>query len=178
MRRFRGLFTSLGLTVVTLAVVAPPAANAQGAIGAFGDWAAFRDGGGNPRCYIVSPPASTKASASNIRRGAAALSIGLWPDRKIDGQVYAEVGFPIDAGAAATLKVGSRSFTLLPEGEAAWAENAGADETIITALRRGNTAEVTTTSRRGTRVTDRYSLKGFSAALDAARSACRGKSNG
>jgi len=155
-----------------------PAAAAPKAIGAYGDWGAFREEGSAPRCYIVSPPASTRTSAGgSIRRGAAALSVGIWPDRGIDGQVYVETGFPIDAGAPVTLKAGSRSFTLLPQGESAWAENAGADAAIITALRGGSAVEVVATSRRGTQVTDRYSLKGFSAALDAARSACRGKSS-
>jgi len=164
---------ALGLTACAL-LMAAPTATAKEAIGAYGDWAAFRDEA-EGKCYIVSPPSQTRASARNIRRGAAALSVGVWPGKKIDGQVYAEVGFNMDAGKPVTLKVGSRSFTLLPDGESAWAENGGADETIVGALRRGSTAEVSSTSTRGTQVTDRYSLKGFSAALDAARRACSGK---
>lgn len=175
MRRSHLTSVSAGLAAVSLAVAAPAAA-APKAVGTFGDWAAFRDESGAVRCYIVSPPASTQTSSGSIRRGPAALSIGMWPGRGINGQIHVETGFPIDAGATSALRVGGHSFPLLPEGQSAWAENAAADEAIIAAMRRGSSAEVVTTSRRGTKVTDRYSLKGFSAALEAARTACRGGS--
>jgi len=166
----------LALAVGMLAL-ATPAAGAREALGAFGDWAAFRDPGNDHKCYVVTAPNQTRASAQNIKRGQAALSIGIWPGRS-GAQVHAATGFGIDPSKPVILKIGSRSFTLLPEGESAWAENAAADEAIISALRGGTTAEVTGTSARGTQVTDRYSLKGISAALDAARSACSGKNAG
>ncbi|HLU91051.1 MAG TPA: invasion associated locus B family protein [Pedomonas sp.] len=171
------LRTALIALAMGMMVLATPAADARETLGAFGDWAAFRDPGNDSKCYAVTAPNQTRASAQNIRRGQAALSVGIWPGRP-GAQVYTAVGFNIDPTKPVTLKIGSRSFTLLPDGESAWAENAAADEAIINALRQGIVAEVTSTSTRGTQITDRYSLKGISAAIDAARSACSGKNAG
>lgn len=171
------LRTALIALAVGMMVLATPAADARETLGAFGDWAAFRDTGDNRTCYAVTAPNQTRSSTQNLRRGQASLSVGYWPGRS-GPQIHATTGFRIDPTRPVTLKVGSRTFTLLPEGESAWGENAAADEAIINALRQGTTAEVTSTSARGTQVTDRYSLKGVSAALDAARSACSGKNAG
>ncbi|HEY4545038.1 MAG TPA: invasion associated locus B family protein [Pedomonas sp.] len=171
------LRTALIALAMGMMVLATPAADARETLGAFGDWAAFRDPGNDTRCYAVTGPNQTRASTQNVRRGQASLSVGFWPGRS-GPQLHAATGFGIDPSKPVTLKIGSRSFTLLPEGESAWAENAAADEAIIKALRQGTTAEVTSTSTRGTQITDRYSLKGISAALDAARSACSGKNAG
>lgn len=171
------LRTALIALAMGMMVLATPAADAREALGAFGDWAAFKDPGNDRKCYAVTAPNQTRASAQNVRRGQASLSVGYWPGRS-GPQIHAATGFGIDPGKPVTLKIGSRSFTLLPEGESAWAENAAADEAIISALRKGTTAEVTGTSTRGTQITDRYSLKGLSAALDAAQSACSGKNAG
>lgn len=169
--------TALLALAVGMLALATPAAGARETLGAFGDWAAFREPDNDRKCYVVTAPNQTRASAQNIKRGQAALSIGIWPGRNT-AQVHAATGFGINPAKPVTLKIGSRSFTLLPEGESAWAENASADEAIIDALRKGTVAEVTSISQRGTQVTDRYSLKGISAALDAARSACSGKNAG
>lgn len=153
-------------------------ADARTIIGTFGDWAAIRQDGPEPMCYIIAEPERTRSTVSNMRRGAASLSVGLWPNRGSGEQLQATFGFDVNGQRDVTLAVGSRTFKLVPEGEVAWASDSSSDKAIVSALRRNSTVEATSVSQRGTKVTDRYSLQGFTAALDAMRSSCVVKSGG
>ena len=71
------------------------------------------------------------------------------------------------------MSIGESTFKLFTTKEWAFAENAKLDERLITAMKRGSTLTVKGVSSRGTKTTDIYSLKGFTAAYKAINKACR-----
>jgi len=54
----------------------------------------------------------------------------------------------------------------------AWARDTETDKAMVKAMMRGSTMIVKGTSWRGTKTTDTYSLKGFTAAYKESRTAC------
>jgi hypothetical protein len=73
-----------------------------------------------------------------------------------------------------TLDVGGTQFTLFTEGEWAWPASPEEDARIVTALQAGSQAVLTGVSGRGTQTQDTFSLLGFTAAVEEARSRCAG----
>lgn len=165
------------LVAAALALAAPaPSAQAQQLerIEKHTDWSVFAKTRGAGRyCYAATTPTKTTASRPNISRDKAFLMVAMFPDKKVVNEVSVRVGFPIDPNQKATLKVGSDTFEMFSDGEDAWSESSAVDKRVVEAFRRGATAVVTTISRRGTRVTDEFSLRGFTKAVSRARALCR-----
>jgi hypothetical protein len=75
-------------------------------------------------------------------------------------------------GAAISLRLGGRSFTLTGHGADAWAVDARMDAAIVAAMRSGPSMTVSARDGSGRRFTDRYSLDGAATAMDAATVGC------
>ena len=61
---------------------------------------------------------------------------------------------------------------MFTRGDGAWTRNAKQDAVLVAAMRSGKSMILRGVSGRGTRTTDTYSLKGFSAAHNAIGKAC------
>ena len=84
-------------------------------------------------------------------------------------------GYPFAEDKAIKLKVDDKSFKLsLIQGEWAWAGSSEEDVKMVKAMKAGGTATLTAVSKRGTQTVDTFSLKGFTAASDAAKKNCSG----
>jgi hypothetical protein len=143
------------------AVLAAPLA-AKDNLGVFGQWGAFRDSS-VPRCYAI-------ATAEDEQ--AAFASVGTWPKRGIRGQVQVRLSRSVAPGAAISLRLGGRSFTLAGHGADAWAADARMDAAIVAAMRSAPSMAVSARDGSGRRFTDRYSLDGAATAMDAATVGC------
>jgi hypothetical protein len=151
-----------------LATVSAPLA-AKDALGVFGQWGAFRDPA-VPRCYAIA--AAEDNARDSKRETAPSVSVGTWPRRGIRGQVHVRLSRGLAQGAAISLRLGGRSFTLTGHGTDAWAADARMDATIIAAMRSAPSLTVSARDGAGRRFTDRYSLEGAATAMDAATVGC------
>ena len=70
------------------------------------------------------------------------------------------------------LEIGASQFELFTTGETAWAASAEDDNKIIAAMKRGAEAYMSGVSSRGTNPRDKFSLLGFTAALEDAEKRC------
>lgn len=160
-----------------LTVVAAATASAQqdGLIDVFGDWSAFAiKAGGQPVCYIGSEP--HKQQGKYKKRGDSYMLVTLRPaDQKTAGVISIVAGYTYKADSDARAKIGDDTFKLFTRDSSAWAYDDNADTAMIAAMKRGSAMVVTGTSSRGTKTTDSYSLKGFTAAYNTARAACKFK---
>ena len=145
-----------------------------------GDWAVFVVG--KPKeCYLGTLPASSTAKRGGktvtVERGDIRLYVTFRPAEGVVNEISFKSGYPIKAGNAAKLAVGSETYNLNPgAGESdgwAWPGSAAEDATIVAALRKGAKATVTALSARGTTTTDVFSLIGITAALGDAEARCR-----
>lgn len=155
----------------TALVAAAPAAAADKFLGRFDKWEAHKGGNGNDTyCFIAALPAKTDGKIA--KRGEATLMIAHFPKRKSFGQVQVKAGFALKKGAKVELAVGTKSFKLAVDGDAAYGENAKENGEILAALKAGKTASATGLPTAGPKIVDTYPLDGFAKALAAIDKEC------
>ncbi|RVU36334.1 hypothetical protein EOI86_14075 [Hwanghaeella grinnelliae] len=139
-------------------------------LGAFNDWKAhsYQEPEGKV-CNMWSRP--IKSEPSNVRRGDIYAFITHRPALKSWSAVSFQLGYPLSTSEEVSVQIGNEKFRLIPEGEAAFADESD-DPKIAAAMRRGNRMVVRGVSTRGTRTIDTYSLSGVTAGTKALNSAC------
>ncbi|WP_420569120.1 invasion associated locus B family protein [Thalassovita sp.] len=139
-------------------------------------WSVFEDN--DPKeCWAVSAPKETVNTKDGrvvaVRRSDILLMAFYRPGAGVSGQITFTGGYPFAPGIPVTLEVDDEKYSLTSEGEWAWSESSDADAKIIAAMKRGKDAVLTARSARGTQTKDRFSLLGFTAALDEAAKRCK-----
>lgn len=150
--------------ILSLGLAAPAGAQPQ-SLGAFGQWAAFREGA---RCYAITQP----QQAPPAQGWQPFASVGIWPGRGRGGQLHIRLSRATRGGSAVLLRIDGRLFQLTGGGRDAWAPDGRADAEIQAAMRTGVDLVVETRSTEGLRVRDFYRLRGAATAMDAAAIAC------
>ena len=128
------------------------------------------DNGGQKICFMSSNPIAT--SPDNLNRGSAALMITNMPGEKVFNEPSIQVGFPFKLGSDAIVSIGNSSHKFFTSGEGAWVEDVKLEKKIIQQMKKGARVKVKSVSTRNTKVTDTYSLIGFTKALEAINKAC------
>jgi invasion protein IalB len=165
------------LLAVPLALLAAPVqAQEPKSLGNFTDWSAFSFQEGNRQtCYMVSQPKNQEGLAPNARRGDVYVMVTHRPNERSLDVVSVLAGYTFQQGSEATAQIGNQTFRLFTDGDGAWARDESTDRQVVGAMRGGQTMIVRGQSNRGTRTTDTYSLRGFSAAYQAINQACNVK---
>lgn len=176
--------TTLGIfrapvAVMVLALIAAPFATAQEKaprVDAKKDWGIFS--AGSPKeCWIVSAPTNSSAKrggeSATVRRDEILLMVSIRPAGGVKNELSFTAGYPIKADSTVNLRIGSKSFELFVDSDTAWSASPDEDAKIITSMRRGTSATITGLSKRGTTTTDKFSLLGFTAALEVAHEMCK-----
>jgi hypothetical protein len=134
------------------------------------DWSVFVEG---TQCWGVSAPKETintrDGQPAQVRRSDILLFITYEKGGK--GTISFTGGYPFAPDSTVGLDIGGTKYDLFVDGEWAWAAE-GEDEKIIGALKAGSAATLTARSAKGTQTEDRFSLSGFSAAVDEAAKRC------
>ena len=140
------------------------------------DWSVFTASEGEKVCWIVTQPTTSVAKRGGkqvkVRRGPIYLMVAVRPAKGAKNEVSMVSGYPFAKGSSVSAKIGSNGFEMFTEGEGAWLASAEDDDRMVTAMKRGATAVLTGESERGTTTIDTFSLLGFTAALESARSLC------
>ncbi len=169
--RAKGLIGVAALASAALAGAAM-AQVSENRVAANTDWSVFVEG---TQCWGVSAPKETintkDGKPAQVRRGDILLFITYEKGGK--GAISFTGGYPFAPGSTVGLDIGGTKYDLFVDGEWAWAAE-GEDEKIIGALKAGSAATLTAKSAKGTQTEDRFSLSGFSAAVDEAAKRCAG----
>ncbi|MDF1668470.1 MAG: hypothetical protein P1U83_02545 [Roseovarius sp.] len=139
-------------------------------------WSVFEDK--SPReCWAVSSPTETINKKDGrvvaVRRGDILLMTFYRPGAGVQGQLAFTGGYPFAGGSTVNLDISGNKFELFTEGEWAWPASAADDAKIIASLKRGADATLTARSSRGTQTSDRFSLMGYTAAVEEAEKRCK-----
>ena len=141
------------------------------------DWSVFVESDPN-ECWAVSAPKETvntrDGQTVTVRRGDIRLIVFYRPSENVSGQVMFAGGYPFASGSTVDVKVGDTTFQMFTEGETAWPATPEDDAKVVAAMKRGADAVVVGRSGRGTRTEDRFSLLGFTAAVEEAAKRCAG----
>lgn len=167
--------TALAFTTLGLAT----AAVSETRVDAKADWSVFKSEGGNRECWIVSAPTGWKATrggsdvTSQVRRGDILLMVAVRPDDNVSNEVSYTSGYPFRSDSSVKVAIGDESHELFTEGEWGWLSSPSEDDKMVENMKRGLNATLTAVSSRGTQTVDTFSLRGFTAALQAARDLCQ-----
>lgn len=154
---------------------AAPAAAPGGASAAlvesFGDWGVYTAQSGRSKiCYALTQPKDRLPA--NVNRDPAYLFVSFRPAENVRNEVAFVMGFTTRENAAAEASIGNDKYALLTKDRNAWLQNPADEGQAIANMVRGQALLVKAQSTRGTQLTDRYSLSGFTAALERARREC------
>lgn len=175
-RTNRRLAPTLALlaTCVAAVLAAPKDVRAQQSqatpLGTFGDWAAFTSEDGSRLCYIISQP--QRREPQNLNRDPGYLFVTFRPSENVANEVAVRMGFPTQADQVTTGSVDGTNFTFITRGENVFLQDPGQEGALVDAFRRGRSFTLNVRSGRGNDTRDIYSLSGFTAAINAARTAC------
>ena len=147
-------------------------AAAETPLGVFGDWEAYTDkDNGKLVCYMAAVP--KKAVGKYKRRGKTYLLIAHRPAERSTNVVSFRAGYGFKKGAKVKFIIGKKTVQLFTEDGWAYTPDAAQDNALVKMMIRGAKLTVKGTSSRGTKTTDTYSLKGFTAAYKAIGKACK-----
>ena len=158
------------------AAAAKPAQAATGPGGAslvnsYGDWGVYTAQTGRSKiCYALSQPQDRLPK--NLNRDPAYLFVSFRPAENVRNEVALVLGFTAKEKGPASAAVGNTSYALITKASNAWLKNPAEEGQAIATMAKSGTVTVKTQSARGSSLTDRYSLNGFSKALEQARKEC------
>ena len=140
-------------------------------LGTFGDWGAYTTQTGKAKiCYALSQP--KERLPAGLNRDPGYLFVSFRPSENVRNEVAVVVGFPTRDGSEGQALVDETAFTLVTKGQNAWVKNPAEEGKLVEAFVRGRGLVLKISSARGNETRDRYSLSGFTAALDRAKKAC------
>lgn len=164
---------ALAIAVFTVAAGAASAQESTNRVAQNTDWSVFVED--NPKeCWSVSKPKETVNTKGGkvvaVKRGDILLFVSFRPGKS--GEVSFTGGYPFKKESTVELTIGKESFQLFTQGEWAWSRP-DEDAKIIAAMKKGADAVAVGMSGRGTRTEDKFSLLGFTAAVDDAGKRCK-----
>lgn len=162
------VFAACAIVISTVAVAQAKPVK----LNTFGAWGVYSyNNDGRNTCYVLSMP--TAMAPDHVDHGDNFLLVASQP-RPATGYVpQAIMGYDLEAGSTLTATIGGKTFTLAPQGRAAWTRREGRDAELVAAMKAGATLTLTARSRRGTETSYTFSLKGMTAALRSAAGCAR-----
>jgi hypothetical protein len=160
------------LASIAASLASPVLAAAPKVLGTHQDWQAYLLVEGNRRiCYMASAP--QKKEPETAKRGDVLVFVTHRPADKEQDVVNFHVGYTLKANSNVRVSIpGDKTYTLFTKGETAWNREAAEDKALVQAMMKGSSMTVSGESDRGTKTTDTYSLRGFTAAYKEISKAC------
>lgn len=161
--------TSVAALILMIGMGSVALAQTPAKLDQFDYWGAYSYKANNSTiCYVLSTP--TVQGPATVNHGD---NFFLVSKRTAGGAVTFEpqfmAGYNLRDGSHVTVSVGNKDFSLFTKGSSAWVDTAQGEANLVAAMKSGNTMTVKAVSARGTNTTYTYSLKGISAALNAAQ---------
>ncbi len=125
---------------------------------------------GKKTCYIVSRPIDSAPKKAN--RGDIYFMVTRETGANRD-KLSLRIGYPFKDDTKAAIRIGKRVFHLNTGDKYAWPADATTTKGLVRAMRAGRDMIVNGMSARGTETTDKFSLRGFTAAHKAISRACK-----
>ncbi len=161
------------LTIFLAFGVAP----AQGEVaakleGVFTDWSVYSKSlSGEKICYVLTKP--TSKTPSSVNHGDIYFMVANWQSGAAKEQPSLLTGYTLKAQIPPTARVGGSKIPMYTAQNEAFIENGSDEKKLLRAMRKGSSMRVDAVSDRGTQTSYEFSLKGITAALGKAKTACR-----
>jgi hypothetical protein len=143
-------------------------------LGQFGDWGAYTaNSGGRPLCYAIAKPSSQATQPPGRPRDPAYIFIATRPAENVRNEISVIIGYPFKPGFEATVDIGAAKYAMFTQNDGAWVKNPAEEARMVDAMRKGADLVVSGESGKGTKSTDRYTLRGLGPALDRVAQECK-----
>ena len=161
------------LIAALLAILAlPVSAQAKPTLhGSFGDWSVYSLYQGSQKTCFIYSEAKTKAPAS-VRHGDIHFLVASWKSGEASEQPSFMADFNLRKERSPVITIGNDNFDMYVSRNEAFIADTLDERNLVQKMRAGSTMKVNAVSARGTSVTYTFSLRGISAALEKAQSAC------
>jgi invasion associated locus B (IalB) protein len=168
--RYLTTFSFCTLALAVLVTLREPA-NAATLVENFGDWSVFaHEEKPKKICFVASQP--KRALPKGVNRDPIYFYISAWPDDGIKTEVSIRLGYPIRSKVPVRVTIGGDKFDLFAKGDKAFVSDSTEELKLIDAMKKGSAMTVQATSKRGTRTSDSYSLRGLTDALSGLQKSC------
>lgn len=158
----------------TTSAVPAPGGGQPTLLGQFGDWGAYAaNSGGRTVCYALAKPSSSATQPPNRPRDPAYVFIATRPAENVRNEVSVVIGYPFKPGYEASADIGSAKYPMYTQVDGAWVKNPAEEARMVDAMRKGSDLVVSGESGKGTKSTDRYTLRGLAQALDRVAQECK-----
>jgi hypothetical protein len=160
-------------TVLAGGLLASGAAWAQAvkSLGDFREWSSYSaTEGSGAMCFAVSKPTDVTPTPDGYTQ--AYLYLTHRPSENVNNELNVVAGFTFAPDTPATLSVGSQSFALFTQNDAAWLQDPSQSDTLAGVMRAGTTVVVEGSTDKGIKVTETFSLSGATAASKAISGNC------
>jgi hypothetical protein len=169
-------FASFAL-ILAFATAASAQQQTADRVGTFNDWSVYTAVSATGRvCFAVSQPIET--APTGVNRDAIYFMLSTWPATGIRNEAFIIIGYPFATDSTVTVTIDNTDTFEFFTGndttnnDAAWLRDLGQEGALVVAMQRGAEMVVRGRSQRGTDTTDRYSLRGVTAALSRVAQEC------
>jgi len=166
---------AVGSALIAMMATGAMAQQSTNRVAAKTDWSVFVEDSPT-ECWAVSSPKETVNTKDGrvvaVRRSEILLFVSFRPGSGIKSELSFTGGYPFAKGSTVTAQIGDTTYELFTSGENAWPASTAEDAKIIAAMKRGSTVLLTGRSSRGTVTKDKFSLLGFTAAVEEAAKRC------
>ncbi len=138
-------------------------------VGTYGDWGVYvsRNGRGKV-CYALSHPKVRLPKGLN--RDPGYLFVSARPAEGVRNEIAWGLGFA--AKPDGEVLIDGATLPVVARGENAWLRDASQEGQAVAAMTRGSKLALKVQSQRGNSLTDEYSLRGFTQAMERVRKEC------
>ncbi|MCO4317354.1 invasion associated locus B family protein [Phyllobacterium sp. 21LDTY02-6] len=135
-------------------------------ISQFNAWGAYSYQQGKGKvCYVLSVPVDKQPA--QVDHGDNFFMVSQKPGQNVSFEPQFKAGYDLQENSKVLVKIDNRTFSMFTNGSHGWMENAAEEPQLVAALRAGTNMTINAVSKRGTKTSYAYSLKGVSAALKA-----------
>ncbi|WP_456386388.1 invasion associated locus B family protein [Profundibacter sp.] len=169
------LATTVGSAIIAVIATGAIAQQSTNRVAAKTDWSVFVEDDPT-ECWAVSSPKETINTKDGrvvaVRRSEILLFVSYRPGSGVKSELSFTGGYPFAKGSTVTASISGNTYEFFTSGENAWPASPEADVKIIAAMKRGAEVMFTGRSGRGTVTKDKFSLLGFTAAVEEAAKRC------
>ena len=158
--------TFVAASVMIMAIAGTASAQTPTRINQFDAWGAYSyKSGNNTVCYVLSAPIT--AEPKSVNHGDNYFLVSKRAGSPVTYEPQFMAGYALKDKV--TVSVDGKNFEFFTKDSSAWAASPAAESQLVAAMKSGSNLSVKAVSQRGTNTSYTYSLKGITAALNAAQ---------
>ncbi|MBX4335290.1 invasion associated locus B family protein [Bartonella raoultii] len=159
--------TVIAASVMFLATTGAESAQVPSRLNQFEAWGAYSyKAPQNTICYVLSVP--IQSLPTTVKHGDNFFLVTKRSHSPTSFEPQFMAGYPLKEGSRVTVTIENKDFDFFTKGSSAWLASSALEKQLVSAMRAGLKMTVKAFSKRGTHTTYTYSLRGVTAALNAA----------